>query len=536
MHLNKADLKNTAKWESKGYRLPAFDYEKTTADTLHNPVWIHFGAGNIFRSFPAVLMQTLLEKGAAHTGIIVGEGFDFDIIDRIYRPHDNLSLLVTLNSDGTVDRQVVASVAAAWKCGAAYSTEWADFKAAFEKPSLQLVTFTITEKGYALSRGGGSFFPAVTADFESGPEGPLTGMMSKITALVYHRYLCGKRKLALCSIDNCSRNGEKLQTAVTTVAGKWVENGFCGSGFLSYLNNSVSFPWSMIDKITPRPAESVQKILTEDGFADTGITVTGMNTYIAPFVNAEKPQYLVIEDDFPNGRPELEKAGVMFTDRDTVMKVERMKVCTCLNPLHTCLAVFGCLLGYTRISDEMKNPVLNTMVRRIGYDEGLPVVSDPGIISPEAFLKEVLEERLPNPFIPDTPQRIATDTSQKLAIRFGETIKAWETDGTLRTENLRLIPLVFAGWLRYVMGIDDSGNEFTPSSDPLPDTVRTRIKDVRLGDAGPFDEMLRPLLADDSLWGVNLYDAGLAARVAGYFTELVAGIGAVQKTLERHVK
>ena len=79
---------------------------------------------------------------------------------------------------------------------------------------------------------------------------------------------------------------------------------------------------------------------------------------MAPFVNAEEAEYLVIEDAFPNGRPGLEKTGVMFTTRDTVEKVERMKVCTCLNPLHTTLAVYGCLFGYTKISEEMKDSCL----------------------------------------------------------------------------------------------------------------------------------------------------------------------------------
>ena len=52
----------------------------------------------------------------------------------------------------------------------------------------------------------------------------------------------------------------------------------------------------------------------------------------------------------------------MFTSRETVEKVERMKVCTCLNPLHTALAVYGCLLGYTKISDEMKDADLVKLV------------------------------------------------------------------------------------------------------------------------------------------------------------------------------
>ena len=136
--------------------------------------------------------------------------------------------------------------------------------------------------------------------------------------------------------------------------------------------------------------------------------------------------------------------------RETVNKVEKMKVCTCLNPLHTALAVFGCLLDYKLISKEMKDKDLVSLVREIGYVEGLPVVVDPGIINPKTFIDQVLNVRIPNPFMPDTPQRIATDTSQKLAIRFGETIKAYVAKG-LDLKNLRDIPLVFAGWLMVKM-------------------------------------------------------------------------------------
>ena len=95
----------------------------------------------------------------------------------------------------------------------------------------------------------------------------------------------------------------------------------------------------MIDKITPRPADSVTRSLAADGFEDTDLIITSKNTYTAPFVNAEETQYLAVEDTFPAGRPALEKAGVMYADRETVDKIEKMKVCTCLNPLHTALAI-----------------------------------------------------------------------------------------------------------------------------------------------------------------------------------------------------
>ena len=118
-----------------------------------------------------------------------------------------------------------------------------------------------------------------------------------------------------------------------------------------------------------------------------------------------------------------------MTDRETVNKTERMKVTTCLNPLHTPRWRYGCMLGYTLICDEMKDETLVKLVKRLGYVEGLPVVVDPVILSPKAFIDEVVEQRLPNPFMPDSPQRIATDTSQKVGIRFGETIKSYVEKG-----------------------------------------------------------------------------------------------------------
>ena len=283
-----------------------------------------------------------------------------------------------------------------------------------------------------------------------GPNAPIHAM-GVTAALLYERYKAGAAPIAMVSMDNCSHNGAKLKAGVTEIADAWAEKGLVEKEFIEYLKDEekVSFPWSMIDKITPRPAKEIEVQLEELGIEEMAPVVTSKNTYIAPFVNAEIPQYLVIEDRFPNGRPALEKAGVYMTDRETVNMTERMKVTTCLNPLHTALAVYGCLLGYKSIADEMKDKDLVALIEHIGYDEGMPVVTDPGIIKPMDFIKEVVEERLPNPFIPDMPQRIATDTSQKVSIRFGETIKSYMARPDMDASSLTYIPLALAGWLRY---------------------------------------------------------------------------------------
>jgi len=534
MKLNLHELNNREQWINKGYGLSTYDRDKVVNNTLANPKWVHFGAGNIFRGFPAALMQNLLENNEEDTGIIVGEGFDFEIIDKIYTPHDNLSLLVTLNSDGTIEKKVIDSLVASYKCDYQFKEDWKKLNDVFSAKSLEMVSFTITEKGYSLVDGNNKYYNIAIEDFNNGPNNSKL-FLSKLTALVYNRFKTVNWPLALVSMDNCSHNGEKLENTVKTIAKEWVNNKLVDKEFIEYLDSKVSFPWSMIDKITPRPDASVVEMLKKDGFEDTEIIVTDKNTWIAPFVNAEKPQYLVIEDDFPNGRIALEKSGVFFTSRDTVNKIEKMKVCTCLNPLHTALAIFGCLLSHNLISEEMKDPQLKKLVEIIGYEEGMKVVVNPKIIEPKAFIDEVLNIRFPNPFMPDTPQRIACDTSQKLSIRFGETIKAYENDKNLDVKDLKYIPLVFAAWIRYLMGKDDDGIDFVPSPDPLLDTVMPIVKDIKIGDKGPFEDILKPLLINDKIFGVNLYDVGLAQLVLKYFSELVSKKGAIRETLQKYL-
>ena len=538
MKLSTEGLKNQQEWLEKGYHLPQYDRAAMIAETRENPVWVHFGAGNIFRAFQANLAQRLLEEGSAKAGITVCEGFDYEIVEKQYRPHDDLSVLVTLKADGTIEKSVIGSIGESTILDSENDAEYTRLKEIFSRDSLQLCTFTVTEKGYSLVNGKGEELPAVTADFAAGPEKPQS-YIGKVVSLLYTRYLSGKKPIAMVSTDNCSHNGEKLYAAVMAFAKAWIANGLAEKGFEEYLNDEskVSFPWSMIDKITPRPDASVEEMLRKDGLEDLYPVVTSKKTWVAPFVNAEETEYLVIEDKFPNGRPALEKVGVIFTDRDTVNNVERMKVTTCLNPLHTALAVYGCILGYTKISDEMKDTELLNLVNTLGYKEGLPVVVNPGVLDPKEFIDTVLQVRVPNPFMPDTPQRIATDTSQKLGIRYGETIKSYVADADLDVTSLTMIPLVQAGWLRYLMAVDDNGNAFEPSPDPLLEEAQKYVAEFKLGESyseAAIAEKVMPLLKNAQIFGVDLEEVGLAGKVISFFAELIAGVGAVRETLKKY--
>ncbi|MBR6165127.1 MAG: mannitol dehydrogenase family protein [Clostridia bacterium] len=533
MKVNLESLRDRAGWERAGVRLPGYDVELMRKKTDLDPLWVHFGAGNIFRAFIAVLQQRLLDAGLSDRGIIAADTFDVDNIRMIYGGYDNLTMSVTLNADATIDKEIVGSVSEALVAQPAEKEDYARLLKAFAAPSLQMVSFTITEKGYALRQINGSYLKTVEEDLKNGPD-QARHAMTIVTALLFHRYQNGRKPLAVVSMDNCSHNGEKLQSSILEIAHAWHANGFVPESFVAWLSDrtQVSFPWSMIDKITPRPAPEVQKMLEEAGIEGMAPMETPRGTFVAPFVNAEKAQYLVIEDQFPNGRPPLEKAGVYFTDRDTVNKTERMKVTTCLNPLHTALAVYGCLLGYTLIREEMKDEDLVRLIRRLGYQEGLPVVTDPGILSPKAFIDEVMEERLPNPFMPDAPQRIATDTSQKVGIRFGETIKSYLAENR-SMDQLVALPLAIAGWLRYLLGVDDQGNAMPLSGDPLLEELRALLAGIELGKPETCGDRLRPILSNPMIFGSDLTACPLGDRITGYFLEEIRGPGAVRDTLKK---
>lgn len=535
MKLTLEGLKNTKAWESANIRLPKYDIKTVAENTKNSPSWVHFGAGNIFRIFIGGIADKLLSDGETDKGIVCVETFDFDVIDKIYTPYDNLVLAITLNADGSTEKEIYGSLTEAIKADFDDENEKNRLKEIFKNPELQLISFTITEKGYALKSSDGKYFPFIASDIENGPNKSKSAM-AVVTALLYERYKENKAPLAVVSMDNCSHNGEKLQNSILTMADEWTKKGFVEKDFTDYLkdDSKISFPWSMIDKITPRPADSVQKELQKVGIEEINAIITSKNTYIAPFVNAEGPQYLVIEDNFPNGRPPLEKAGVYMTDRDTVNKVERMKVTTCLNPLHTALAVYGCLLGYTLISEEMKDAELKNLVMKIGLDEGMEVVTNPGILSPQKFVDEVLNERMPNPFMPDAPQRIATDTSQKVGIRYGETIKAYaEKYGDAK--KLKFIPLAIAGWCRYLLAVDDNGEKFELSSDPMLSELTEKLKGIEVGKPETYTGQLKTILSNKNIFGTDLYSVGIGELIENFFLEQIEGKGAVRKTLKKYL-
>lgn len=339
-------------------------------------------------------------------------------------------------------------------------------------------------------------------------------------------------------MDNCSHNGDLLRASVTEMAEEWEKRGFVTKEFVAYVEDQdkVSFPWTMIDKITPRPSEEIAQDLKNAGIEGLDPVVTGKRTYIAPFINAEKPQYLVIEDRFPNGRPALEKGyGVYMTDRETVNKAERMKVTACLNPVHSGVGPLGVVMGVEGFADLLDDPVMMKMGKMIAYQESMPVIEDPKIISPKDFADELFNDRFVNKYLGDTNIRLCQDESQGVGVRFGETTKSYvKKYGT--AEQLVAIPLGIAGWLRYLLGVDDNGETYELAPDPLAEELHERMATIKFGEPDSLEDQLRPILSNENIFFIDMYKAGLGIKIEEYFREMIAGKGSCKATVYRHIQ
>lgn len=512
-------------FKTVGIKIPGYDREKMIEYTKENPRWIHFGAGNIFRGYIAGLEDVLIEQGYEKSGIIAAEVYDGELVSSCMRKFDNITVAVTLNADGGTDKKAVLSVAESLT-----SDDFERLCEIFENPSLQIVSLTVTEKGYALRDENGILLPSAEKDSVAGPNGGCTGIIGIIASLCWRRFKRNKTPLALVSMDNCSSNGLKLKQAIIQIAQEWVKAGKTESKFVKWLDNpqSVAFPWTMIDRITPAPSEKISEQLSNLGIP-AEIIKTQKNSATALFVNMEETSYLVIEDSFPNGRPPLQKAGVLFAGRETVMSCESMKVYTCLNPLHTALAILGCLLGFDAVWKEMKDPDISRFINLLGRKEMLPVAVDPGIIDRKKFLDEVLLKRLPNPAIPDTPQRIATDTSLKMPVRYGNAIAAHRLAGT--ESQLKYIPFVIAAWCRYLVGLDDSGNRFVQSPDPALKELGEIFSALKLGSEVKDCAMAAEYILNRRFFDCDFNNDILKPKVIDFFSEMMSSAGSVRKLL-----
>ena len=211
-----------------------------------------------------------------------------------------------------------------------------------------------------------------------------------------------------------------------------------------------------------------------------------------------------------------------------------MKVTACLNPIHTALGPYGVVLGYNLFSDEMRDDDMLALAQTVGYKEGLEVVPDPKILSPRAFLDECMNERFPNPYLGDTCQRLCTDASQGLGVRFGVTISSY-VNKYGDAKRLIGIPLAISGWLRYLLGIDDEGKTYNLAPDPMAEEVVERLSSIKYGHPESVGNSLNWILSNKNLFFIDLYEAGIGDIIEEIFRKEIVGPGSVRKTIKEYL-
>lgn len=528
MELKLANIASNAdSFENKGIVLPGFDVAAMQEEAKKAPRWVHFGPGNIFRIFLARMANDMLADGEFWP-ITAVESYAVEEMKRQLRDHDLLSVGVILHPDNRRDVRVIAGIGESVVC----AEQFERLLEIFADPQMSTVTFTITEKGYSISDSSGNLSQAIRDSLGAPAIAPHPSLMMLLTGLLLHRYNEGGAPINLLSCDNLVDNGIKLRNSVLTIAKEWLKAAKVSQDFLAWLEDKtmVAFPVSVIDKITPRPTEPVSQYLSELGFTDMQIEVIG-RTEVAGFVNSEPVEYLVIEDAFAAPRPPFEKYGAYVVERDTVDKFERMKVTGCLNPLHTALAITGILLGLETVDECVTDPTVRNLLNTLGYKEIMPVVPDPKIVKPSKFIDEVLNVRFANKALPDSLMRVATDTSQTLSIRFGETIKEYIARG-MDLENLAIIPLVFACWFRYLMAIRDDGTPFVLAPDPMADELQTYFSKITLGSEFDAHEVLKPILSNSTIFGLDLAQTPLAQKIEQYFAQMTRSTEVLREVIQ----
>ena len=506
--------------------------EDIKANTLKNPQWLHFGSGNIFRSYIAFIAQKLIAKRLLDTGIIICEAYDEQILEESYKNNDCISLSCTLKNDGTLDINPVLSVVKAL-CINKDREDRNFYLNALSNPSLMLISFSITEKAYEIYDANGSLLPCIEENLNTSLD-DATNILSIIILGLYKRFLKDRLPLTLMALDNCKHNGEKLKSAILTLAHLYLQKGQLCQSFIDYLKNDIAYPLSMIDKIAPRPDCDVLEKLKHLGYILDPIVKTQKGTHTAQFVNSESTAYLVIEDNFKNQRPKFEHADVIMTDKNSVMLCERMKIESCLNPLQTAAALCGMLLNKKYIADCMQEPCINLLVKTLGF-EGCKVVQDPKVINYKEFLQEAIDIRMPNPYINDTPARIATDSSSKIAIRLGLSLKRY-IESNKDINSLKAIPLVYALFIRYCSGIDDCGKAFNRPNDLNLDYIIKWGSSINVNNADlKTHQSIMTFIQNTNIMGCDLVSSGLDKKILKLTLAMCQGPGSVKDTLNKNL-
>ena len=408
---------------------------------------VHFGVGNFHRAHQAVYLDSLFNLGFDHDWGLIGAGVranDTDMRKKLLG-QDYLTTVVEQEADENSAR-VTASMIDFLPVGdlAAISETLAD-------PKIRIVSLTVTEGGYYIDPASQRFdvdHPDIVAD-SANPEAPKTVFGLILLGLQLRRER-GVIPFTVMSCDNIPGNGHVAQNAVAGLAD--LINPELGA----WVREAVAFPNGMVDRITPATSQRERDTLEQQfGIVD------------AWPVFCETFKQWVLEDNFPAGRPALEKVGVQFVP--DVAPYEHMKI-RILNGGHATIAYPAGLLDIHFVHEAMEHPLVRKFLEKVEREEIIPVVPPVPHTDLGDYYK-LIEQRFSNPKIGDTIQRLCLDGSN----RQPKFILPSAADRVAAGQSVTGLALVSALWARYCNGESDSGKPIPPN-DPNWDRLTTLAK------------------------------------------------------------
>ncbi len=354
------------------------------------------------------------------------------------------------------------------------STHHDQLIAALIDPRIRIVSLTVTEKGYCHNPATGLLehnHPDIRHDLEKANK-PLSVPGILVRALELRRQEGVKPFTVLCC-DNVPSNG----TLVGNITHEFAM--LRNADLAQYISGEMAFPSTMVDRIVPATTEEDrQLVFKETGFEDAWPVVT------EPFTQ------WVIEDNFSNGRPDFERVGVQLVKNVKPFELMKLRM---LNASHSTLAYLGFLAGYEYVSDAVANPNLQHVIHAMMSQEVMPTL--PAELGELNNYRDQLIERFANRSLKHRTTQIATDGSQKLPQRLLGTIR----DRLKQGQPINFLTLSVAGWMRYVMGVDEQGRAIE-----IKDPMRERLRNIADAASGNPQQLVYGLLHVKEIFGEDL--------------------------------
>lgn len=452
-------------------QLPSYDRKSL------KPGIVHIGLGNFHRAHMAVYLDDLFALGLDHDWAIIGAGVrapDARMREALLA-QDCLSTVIELDPSGKSARRIGAMTDFL-----PVEPDNASLIEAMTRPEIRIVSLTVTEGGYFIDSNGkfDPTAPEIAAD-GAAPEAPGTAFGAIVAALKARR-AAGIQPFTVMSCDNLPGNGHVAEAAVVGTA------RLSDPELAAWIAANVAFPNGMVDRITPATGPRERAMAAEFGLGDDPVPVT-----CEPF------RQWVLEDNFPAGRPALERVGVTFTDQ--VHAFEAMKI-RILNGGHAIIAYPGGLKGIHFVHEAMADPLIRGFLDAIETREILPIVPPvPG--QDLGAYKALIIERFSNPEVADTERRLCLDGSNRQPKFIVPSIRDVLASGGT-AEGLTLLS---AMWCRYCFGTTEAGEVIEPN-DPNWDLLQEKARAARSNPSA--------WLGMEPVYGSLPNDAGFVARFA----------------------